>query len=135
MLKHIFLILVSVALGGCVGVKTYTEKSYPKPYFEPFTLDELNVKHKNLIASQDGSSYKYVAKDDEWCGAVIYAVILPIPFMAPVCERGSKFEIEDKIVIKQIDTSVREGGKACGPLQFLFNGMMSFGQGSQGWCS
>jgi hypothetical protein len=135
MLRNIFLSLLSVGMVGCVGVKTYTEETYSKSYFKPITLSELTASHNDLIPSEDGKSLKYLDKDNEWCGSVIYAVILPIPLMAPVCERSSEFEVKDGVVIEKLETSIQKGGKVCGPLQFLLNGMMSFGQGSQGWCS
>jgi hypothetical protein len=64
---------------------------------------------------------------------VVYAVILPIPLMAPVCEERQDFYVKDGIVTEQVKTSVQGKGKVCGPLQAFFTTLMGFGQGGS-WC-
>lgn len=131
---HIVLVsLLTLILPGCVGVNTWLPASFAR---------DVSMPRKDVIEefgdpdrSEEGDSILvYIDSTNEWCGVTLYAVILPLPLMAPVCDTETRFLCEADAAVKKISKIVRRGGVSCGPLQYVFSSMMDFGQHNQTWC-
>ena len=122
-MKYQFLMLIITIIvlniSGCIGA-TSSNYSYviesdlrTNPYLDKNYLTKPNRAADKVSA--DGLESYIVSSELKWCGFTIYALLLPIPLMLPVCHSNHEVSYKDGKPVRQKFEYGKTYGAVCGP--------------------
>lgn len=118
--KIVIPVITSWVLTACVGIesiKTATPESSPieRTEYSKYVSDDKNLTPPwaGTAHSENGSVQFNTQKS--WCGVAVWAAIIPIPLILPVCKSYTEVSFENNTpkTITRVDT--KETTYACGP--------------------
>lgn len=114
-------LLIQSCVGGMIvapGHETKTQNQIISPY--KYTKGELEKSRgKPQSITQNGDVWVY-SDNNSWCGALIMAVVVPVPLMFPVCRNELKVTYKESRPYEVRIVRAKGYGAFCGPFITAF---------------
>ncbi|QBF28945.1 hypothetical protein EXN22_25855 [Pseudomonas tructae] len=110
-------VAILLSLTGCVGATVVLPEKQTSP-----TGAHRILRLKNITPKVSKSEKYNVTR--EWCGVTLWAVVVPVPLLLPVCRTYSEVaygpDIDgDQVVLFNARQTISSPMYACGPMMIL----------------